>query len=59
MYRICLKDRKLEHIVNLSDAGTLAQGRFGRWTGMAPDDSVLALRDISLEEIYALDTRFP
>lgn len=43
----------------LRDAGTLALGRFGWWTGIGPDDSVLALRDISLEEIYALGTRFP
>lgn len=59
VYRICLSDRNLEHIVDLSDAGRLAEGRFGRWTGLAPDDSILATRDISIEEIYALDTKFP
>ena len=59
VYRICLSGRNLEHIVDLSDAGRLAEGRFGRWTGLAPDDSILATRDISIEEIYALDTKFP
>ena len=59
VYRICLSDRKLVHVVDLSDAGRLAEGHFGRWTGLAPDDSILATHDISIEEIYALDTRFP
>ena len=59
VYRICLSGRNLEHIVDLSDAGRIAEGPFGRWTGIAPDDSILATRDISIEEIYALDTKFP
>jgi eukaryotic-like serine/threonine-protein kinase len=58
-YRICLNDRKVEHIVDLSEAGNLAQGRFGWWTGLGADDSILGQRDISVEEIYALDTKFP
>jgi hypothetical protein len=29
------------------------------WTGLAPDDSPLALRDISTFEIYALDWQLP
>jgi eukaryotic-like serine/threonine-protein kinase len=59
VYRICLADRKLEHVTDLTAAGSLAQGRFGWWTGRAPDDSILALRDVSTEEIYALDVKFP
>jgi Tol biopolymer transport system component len=59
VYRICLNNRKLEHIVDLSQAGNLAQGRFGWWTGLGPDDSILGTRDIGIEEIYALDTKFP
>ena len=34
-------------------------GSFGSWTGLAPDDSPLALRDISTYEIYALDWQLP
>jgi hypothetical protein len=58
-YRICLNDRKAEHIVDLSEAGNLAQGRFGWWSSRAPDDAILGTRDISVEDIYALDTKFP
>ena len=59
VYRTCLAGRKLEHVTDLTLAGSLAQGHFGWWTGVAPDDSVLALRDISTEEIYALDVKWP
>jgi eukaryotic-like serine/threonine-protein kinase len=54
-YRVCLRDRKPEPIVNIGDYGRLAIGRFGGWTGLAPDDSLLALRDIGLQEIFALE----
>lgn len=59
VYRVCLKDRKEQLIVNLAKAGTLATGTFGQWTGLAPDGSILAVRDISLEEIYALEAQLP
>jgi len=58
-YRICLADRKLEHIADLAAAGGLALGYFGPWTGVAPDGSILATRDISTQEIYALDVKLP
>jgi Tol biopolymer transport system component len=58
-YRVCLADRKPQHIVDLSQGGTLVAGRFGAWTGLGPDDSILATRDIGIQEIYALDTKFP
>jgi Tol biopolymer transport system component len=59
VYRVCIADRKMQHITDLTAAGYLAQGHFGWWTGIAPDGSILALRDISSEELYALDVRFP
>ncbi|MGC2637454.1 MAG: protein kinase [Acidobacteriaceae bacterium] len=59
VYRACLADRKPELITNLTAAGSLAQGRFGWWTGTAPDGSILALRDISTEELYSLDVKWP
>jgi Tol biopolymer transport system component/DNA-binding winged helix-turn-helix (wHTH) protein len=55
VYRVCLSDRKLEHVADLSLAGDLAPW----WTGLAPDDSILTTRDTGIEEIYALDTKFP
>lgn len=59
VYRICLRDRKLQHLTDLSKAGALVSGTFGYWTGLGPDDSILALRDISQQELYALEMTFP
>jgi serine/threonine protein kinase/Tol biopolymer transport system component len=58
-YRVRVRNHKVEHLINLGDYGRLAAGRFGSWTGLAPDDSLLAVRDISVEEIYALDWQAP
>jgi Tol biopolymer transport system component len=58
-YRVRMSDHKVEHLVNLGDYGRIAIGRFGWWTGLAPDDSLLAIRDISVQEIYALDWEAP
>jgi Tol biopolymer transport system component len=57
-YRICLSDRKIQHVADMAQAGSLAQGA-DWWTGLAPDGSILGLRDIGSEEIYALDVKFP
>jgi hypothetical protein len=59
VYRICLADRKLQHMTDLTKAGALVFGSFGWWTGLGPDDSILALRDISQQELYALEMKFP
>ncbi len=58
-YRICLNDRKIQHVADMAQAGPLAPEGGAGWTGLAPDGSVLALRDTSTEEIYALDVKFP
>lgn len=58
VYRVCLADHQLWQITDLRDVGALAMGNFGGWTGIAPDGSILALRDIGTEEIYALDVKF-
>jgi Tol biopolymer transport system component/DNA-binding winged helix-turn-helix (wHTH) protein len=55
-YRICLSDRKIQHVADMAQAGPLA---YAWWTGLAPDGSILGLRDTSTEEIYALDVKFP
>lgn len=31
----------------------------GRWTGVAPDGSPILRRDLSIQEIYALDVDLP
>jgi Tol biopolymer transport system component len=56
--RVCLADRKVETIADMARGTNLALN-FGTWTGVAPDGSIYALRDISSEEIYALDMKFP
>ncbi len=56
--RVCLADRKIETIVDMGSGNTLVWD-VGIWTGVGPDGSIYALRDISTEEIYALDVKFP
>ena len=34
-------------------------GRWGTWAGLAPDGSPLFVRDISTQELYALDVQWP
>jgi len=57
-YRICLKDRKVQHVGDLSVIGGIALGRFGWWSGRTPDGAILTIRDTSLQEIYAVKTEF-
>ena len=54
-YRICLSDRKPQLLVNLWDGGSLVSSTFNFWTGVTPDGSILGIRDISIQEVYALD----
>ncbi|MFZ0691004.1 MAG: protein kinase [Acidobacteriaceae bacterium] len=58
-YRICLADRKPQLLVSLADGGQLVSGTFNYWTGVMPDGSILGIRDISIEEVYALDVELP
>jgi Tol biopolymer transport system component/predicted Ser/Thr protein kinase len=59
-YRMKVADHKLEQV---ADVSLLPRGPaptiFGIWTGLAPDDSPLMLRDTSIHEIYALDVQLP
>ena len=54
-YRICLSDRKIQHVADMASAGNLINA--GAW--LAPDGSILATRDTSTDEIYALDVNLP
>src|SRR5262249_8238641 len=59
-YRMQIKDHKLERVVSLKDVKRTTSGlTAASWTALAPDDSPLALRDISTYEIYALDWQLP
>jgi hypothetical protein len=57
-YRVRISDRKLERLFSLSGLRRY-WGPFGPWTGLAPDDSPLLVRDTSSREIYALDWQQP
>jgi len=52
IYRVRIADRKLERLASLKGIRLV-------WTGLAPDDSLLALRNAGTEEIYALDVDLP
>jgi hypothetical protein len=57
-YRLRLADFTFAPIVSLKDT-TRFYGPFGAWSGIAPDGSPLLVRDISNQEIYALDWQLP
>jgi Tol biopolymer transport system component/DNA-binding winged helix-turn-helix (wHTH) protein len=57
--RLRLRDRKIENIVDFKKVGRLAAGTIVTWFGLAPDDSPLFARDISMQEIYALEVKWP
>jgi eukaryotic-like serine/threonine-protein kinase len=53
-YRVALSDGKPELVVSLKGFQA-AGGAFGNWSGLAPDESPLLVRDASIQELYALD----
>jgi hypothetical protein len=57
-YRVRVADRKLERIADLK--GFRGVVLFGiPWSGVTPDGAPLLLRDISSQEVYALDFEAP
>ncbi len=58
VFSVRIADGKVEEIASLKD---LRQTGFrgAIWTGLAPDDSPLVLRDTGTQEIYALDLQTP
>ena len=57
-YRLRVADWHMERLIPLRDIRRFYDV-FGPWSGMAPDGSPLLVRDISTQEIYALDSQFP
>ena len=56
--RVRISDHKVERLFSLKGLRRF-WGPFGPWTGLAPDDTPLLVRDISSQEIYALDWQAP
>jgi dipeptidyl aminopeptidase/acylaminoacyl peptidase len=59
-HRVRVSDGKLETIADLKQIRTFpSQFGPGSWTGLAPGDTPLFVRDTSAQEIYALDLQLP
>jgi eukaryotic-like serine/threonine-protein kinase len=59
-YRLRVSDLRIDRVAGLNDLGRQAiDPVFGSWTGLAPDDAALALRDIGSQEIYVLGWEAP
>jgi serine/threonine protein kinase/Tol biopolymer transport system component len=58
-YRVRIKDGKIDRVVDLKNVHTFP-GQFGSqsWTGIDPQQNPLFIRDLSVQEIYALDIEF-
>ena len=56
--RIKVGENRPEDLFSLSGLRRYL-GHWGSWSGQAPDDSRLFVRDVSTQEIYALDVDFP
>jgi serine/threonine protein kinase/Tol biopolymer transport system component len=57
--RLRLSDRKIEEVADMRKVGRITAGGFDTWFGLAPDNSPLVARDISTQEIYALEIDWP
>jgi hypothetical protein len=57
-FRVRLPDGQIERVVSLKSVHRFFP-QWGTWSGMAPDGSPLVVRDISTQEIYALEIEWP
>jgi Tol biopolymer transport system component len=58
--RVRISGRKVETVASMKDLQGRPTGFWGAWwSGLAPDDSPLVLRDTSVQEIYALEWEAP
>ena len=57
-FRVRAADGQIERVVSLKNIRRFFP-QFGEWSGLAPDGSILVVRDISTQEIYALDWQLP
>ena len=56
--RVQVGQTRSEFLIDLKDMHRY--GRYGwAWSGLAPDDSALLVRDVSTDEIYSLDVELP
>lgn len=58
LYRIRIADHQLERLAALNIPEGIT-GFWSGWGGVAPDGSLLVMRDLGIQEIYALDVDLP
>ena len=58
MHRLKLGENRSRRFLTWNDLHRFG-GIWGTWSGIAPDGSVLVVRDVSSHEIYALDLQLP
>jgi hypothetical protein len=57
-FRVRVADGQIGRVVSLKNIRRFFP-QWGEWSGMASDGSPLVVRDISTQEIYALDWQLP
>jgi len=55
LYRVSIATKRVEHLSSIGVSG----GGGGDWIGVAPDGSPLIIGDTRIDEVYALDVRWP
>jgi Tol biopolymer transport system component len=55
VHRITMATRKTETVMNFKNLSRPGMPYWSPWWGLAPDDSILAMRNVGTQEIYALD----
>ena len=58
IFRVRVPDVKIEQWATLKGLQQ-APGAYGPWMGLTPDGSILMLRDVGIQNIYAFDLQSP
>ena len=58
-FRVRIPDGALTRVLSLKDVRRFSGSGWSVWSGMAPDGSPIVVRDISTQEIYALEWKVP
>ena len=58
-FRVDIPDGQIAKIVSLKNVRRFFPPISGTWSGLAPDGSPIVVRDISTQEIYALNLKMP
>jgi hypothetical protein len=57
LYRSRVSDGRMELVTSLKEIRMT--GALGEWFGLTPEDSPLVLRDLRVQEVFALDVNLP